>query len=46
LQRVKQQQEQGESDSSLPSISLFSLLMEGRLSRSEAAKLFYQVCGK
>eukprot|EP00775_Hariotina_reticulata_P013534 gene13534-13660_t len=44
LQRVVEQQEQGGVVSGPPSISLFSLLREGHLSRTEAAKLFYQVC--
>lgn len=29
-----------------PSVSFFGLIKEGRLSRNQAAKLFYQVCGK
>lgn len=29
-----------------PSVSFFGLIKEGRLSRNQAATLFYQVCGK
>jgi hypothetical protein len=29
-----------------PSVSFFGLIKEGRLSRNQAAVLFYQVCGK
>jgi hypothetical protein len=29
-----------------PSVSFFGLIKEGRLSRNQAATLFYQVCGE
>lgn len=53
LQRAEQQQQEAAADDDMgehvaapPSISLFALMREGRLSRTEAAKLFYQVCGE
>jgi hypothetical protein len=35
-----------DGDAAQPSLSLFGLMKEGRLSRSAAAMLFYQVCGE
>jgi hypothetical protein len=46
LQPAAESQEQEGGEAGQPSLSLFGLMKEGHLSRSAAAMLFYQVCGK